>query len=108
MTDELIYDKNTNTVELSELMNMEDSVFVGASATVQLSVSDLDGVDIAGQVWPTTMTNIAAGTWRARVSHLCTFTQGEQVKLRVDVTDADSGLVGKWTGEALVVERGLT
>lgn len=107
MSGELIYLRNTNTVELDELKNEEDGVYFTGATEVKLTVKDLDGVDVVGQVWPVTMTYIGAnGKFRGRVNHDVTIIDGAEYDIVVTVFDSGTGIYGEWNDTATARVRG--
>jgi len=100
----LWYIRNTNIVELDELHDDENDVYLDGSATVQLSMQK-NGVDVAGHPWPLTMTYIGAnGKFRGKPSNNLVLLDRDEVDITVTVSLG--GAIGEWSETVPVRERG--
>jgi len=101
-----LYTGNTNVVEIDQLKNDIDNIYLDNNAVVQLTV--YDGVnEMAGQVWPVTMSYIGAdGLFRVLLNSSLAFVHRKEYKLVVTSTDAGSGLDGQWSDIVTAYDRG--
>lgn len=87
---------NTNVLELTGLRNEIDGAWIN-DATVQATVVDLDGEEVAGETWPLSMPYVAAsnGVYRALLVADLALTAGRPYRAIITV-DAGDGIEGRW------------
>ena len=87
---------NSNILDLLGLANHVTGAAING-ATVTVTVKDSAGAEVAGQVWPATMSYVAAssGDYRAILSEDVTFLANKNYRAFIDA-DAGPGLVGHW------------
>ena len=68
---QILFHENTMTIELLGLQDADDDSYIN-NATVTVTITDEDDVDVVGETWPVTMTYVAAsnGDYRANLSYL--------------------------------------
>lgn len=88
--------ENSNVVELENLRNTVTNLH-DAGATVELTLLDSDGMEVAGQIWPLNMAYDAADeTYRVTMSDGIDITAGHYYTAIVRAVG--SGLeIGKWS-----------
>lgn len=59
-----LYIGNHNVVELQTLTNVVSGA-ADTAATVEMTLKDRNGSEVAGQVWPATLAHDTGGTYRA-------------------------------------------
>lgn len=87
---------NSNILDLLSLTNHITAAPING-ATVTVTVKDSTGAEVSGQVWPATMSYVAAssGDYRAILSEDVAFVANKNYRAFVDA-DAGPGLVGHW------------
>ena len=87
---------NDNVVELNGLRNPVTGEFLNA-ATVDITITDPDGVEVTGETWPLTIPYVAAsnGIYRVILDKVIDFIAG--VRYTAVINAAESGLDAKWT-----------
>lgn len=85
-----------NLIEIPELVNGADGTAI-PSATVSLTLLDLDDVEISGESWPLTMNYVSGtdATYRATAKYTLPLSHGDIVKAKV-IADAGVGLRREW------------
>lgn len=93
---EILYRGNDHLLEITGLINAGTQEYIN-SAAVTVTLYDEDDVEVAGQVWPTTMSYIASsnGNYRCVLDDALELTPGAFYTAVVSV-DAGSGLKAKW------------
>lgn len=56
------------------------------TATVVVTIMDGDGVEIAGETWPKSMSHVATGTYRATLSEDIAITPGQRYAIVITAT----------------------
>lgn len=92
-----LYDNNSNVVEWQSLTNSVTGT-VDTGATVAVTIMDADGVEIAGETWPKSLSHVSAGTYRATLSEDIAITPGQRYTLVFTATGS-----GGQAGERVVV-----
>jgi len=97
MAQSVIFIDNDNLIELIGLKDIALDAFVN-DATVQITLTDTAGDEVAGQSWPVTLNYVAAsdGNYRATLEDGLVLTPGRKYTAVV-TADAGSDLLGKWT-----------
>lgn len=99
-----LYLDNSNVIELRALTNSAtDTVDTGATLTVTLT--DVSGTEVAGQVWPAAMAHVADGTYRATLEDDIELLEGQPYKVVVSATGG-GGQVGLWNCTVIAQARG--
>lgn len=90
---------NSNVLDLVGLRNEIAGTYMNA-ATVEVTILDSADVEVAGQVWPTAMSYVAAsnGDYRAIISEDVAFLANKKYTAVIDA-DGGPGLVGHWEFE---------
>lgn len=90
-----LYVGSTNLVELSGLKDSISGAWLNA-ATVEFTLKTQAGVEVAGQVWPLTMTHVpnSKGIYRAAIPHDLTLTVGTTYIAEISATNDTN--VGLW------------
>lgn len=87
---------NSNVLELLGLRNEITQAFMNVAA-VEVTIKDEAGVEVTGQVWPTTMSYVAAsdGDYRAIISEDVVLVAKQNYYAFIEA-DGGPGLVGHW------------
>jgi hypothetical protein len=87
---------NTNVLDLTGLRNEITDAYIN-DATVTVTVKDSDGAEVAGQVWPLTMSYVAAsdGNYRAFLSAQLPFVAKAKYTAFIEA-NGGANLVGHW------------
>lgn len=95
---------NDNTIQLADFKDI-DGVFEN-NAVVSVIVFDSDGIEVTGQVWPTSMPHVTAvdGLYRGVLSAAINVTAGDRLTA-VITADAGVGRLSAWTCKYSVVDR---
>ena len=105
MTTHVLYIDNNNVIELQNLTNDATGV-VDAAATVTVTIQDTSGTEVAGQVWPATLSLVSesptTGKYRATLDYDLLLSANRKYVAVVDATGS-GGEVGHW--EVPVVAR---
>lgn len=89
-----IYIDNHNVIELSGLKNSATNV-IDTGATVEVTLKDENGNNVAGQTWPATMAHDSGGLYRATLDEDLDLTPLASYVAHVDATGS-GGQVGHW------------
>lgn len=98
-----LYVGNTNVIELQGLKNSVTGT-TDTAATVEVTLKDGAGVEIAGQSWPASMVHDADGTYRATLEDDLSLRKGGRYFAYVTATGS-GGEVGNWVGECIASIR---
>lgn len=96
MSGNILVLNSDNIIEIPALTNGQTGEAVN-NATVQLTLQDKSGDNIAGQTWPLAMNYVADsnGTYRAIATYTLTLTHRQKVKAKV-IADAGVGAHREW------------
>jgi len=95
--------RNLNIVELYDLHDDENNVYLDGAATVQLTIKK-GGAEVSGQVWPMTMDYVGPnGIFRGKVGDLDLV---ERDEIDITVTVTLNGESNEWNETVRVRERG--
>lgn len=88
----VIFTDNDTVVEVSGLKNEVSGAFLNA-ATVTATLVDAEGAEVAGEVWPKTLTYVTGsdGIYRATLPYTMSLVAGSRYEAQISV-DAGSGL----------------
>ena len=95
--------QNDMVCEVSGLQNAVTGESLIA-ATVTVTVSDLDSVEVPGVAWPVSAIGDGAGTFRATLPDAMSLTLGRRYRIDIDA-DAGGGLRGHWVRSARALNR---
>lgn len=100
-----LFSQNDHVVELRKVKNEITGGYIN-DATVTAIIYDADGQEIQGQVWPLTLSYVAAsnGTYRGIVESDVTVDVGDVLSLEITVT-ATGGLNAFFKIPLLVKDR---
>lgn len=96
---------NSNVFELPLVKNQTTGA-ADTGATVTLTMTDLEGAEIAGETWPVTVPHVSAGKYQVVLSAELAIVAGEKYMAQALVTLA-GGEKGRRTIEVRVRELGL-
>ena len=85
---------NSNVVELQTLTNSVTEV-ADTAATVTVRVTDLDGTEVTGHIWPLNMPHDTGGTYRVVLDEDLGITVGQRYFVQITATGG-SGETGYW------------
>ena len=85
---------NDNTIEVNSLRNTLTNV-TDNSASVELTIADLEGTPVSGQTWPLILQNIAPGRYVTTVG-VSVVIEEEQDYLAVIVVTGSAGEYANW------------
>lgn len=93
---DVAYVESDNLITLTGLKNEATGSYVN-SATVTATVKDLDGTQLAGQTWPTTMSYVSSsnGNYRGTLEDGASLVAGTMYVVEI-TADAGSDLIRKW------------
>lgn len=97
-----IYRNNTNIIELQELKFAISREF-SSSATVQITLKDLDGQTLVGATFPITLQAFDNGLYYGTIPHTLSLDDEEEIVAEVSATSGQS--VGFWTENITVINR---
>lgn len=97
-----IYRNNTNIIELQELRFAISREF-SSSATVQITLKDLDGQTLTGATFPVTLQAFDNGLYYGTIPHTLSLDDEEEIVAEVSATSGQS--VGFWTENITVINR---
>lgn len=101
-----LYAGNSNVIELQGLQNSVSDAYQNA-ATVTVTLTDLDGVELDGETWPKTLAYVtdSNGNYRATLSHEIAMAIGQ--RYLYDIAATQDGSVARWRGEVKSICRDL-
>ena len=104
MSIELIYDANSNMVEVQGLQDAADDSYLNA-ATVSVTLKDLDGIDVVGETWPVNLPYeaLSNGEYRGAISSGITLVKRQRLTAHIDAVEG--ALVAHWEIPVRVVRR---
>lgn len=90
---DIIYKGNDNLLEIDLLTNDATGAFINA-ATVTVTLVDVEGSEVAGQSWPTTLSYVSAsdGKYRATLQDVLTLTASDIYTAKI-TADGGPGLL---------------
>ena len=92
-----IFLDNDNVIQIAELLDAVTSVFVNSGAVVSLSITDMQGSDVGGLTFPTSMTlaDSATATYRRVVDKALEIVADENYRAVITVVwgTVDGGAV---------------
>lgn len=97
-----IYRNNTNIMELRELKFAISREF-SSSATVQITLKDLDGQTLTGTTFPITLQAFDNGLYYGTIPHTLSLDNEEEIVAEISATSGQS--VGFWTENITVINR---
>lgn len=102
----LIYVDNDNLLTVDGVRDVSDGSFIN-TATVTATLKDADGVDVVGQVFPTTLTYVAAsdGKYQGTLEDTLALTANDKYTLCVDI-DGGAGLIAHFEIPVKALIRG--
>ncbi|MBI3771463.1 MAG: hypothetical protein HY272_01970 [Gammaproteobacteria bacterium] len=103
---ELLYIRNTNTIELAQLKNAESGALLDGAYTVRATIKS-GGVNVSGDSWPVALTYAGAnGRFVGRVSHQLVLTDGTEYDLIVEAFSVTDNVYGEWNDKVTAAVRG--
>jgi len=86
-----LYMNSDNILELKGLQDATDLTVYENAATVQVTIQDQSGAEVAGETWPVTMTYVPSsnGIYRANISRTVALSENNVYK---GILTADAGL----------------
>jgi len=102
---QVIYVGNDTILEVESLKNELTGLYVN-DATVTVTLEETDGVDVAGDSWPKTLTYVGGsnGAYRATLVFGLALVAGRKYNAKI-TADAGAGLRAAWTVPCLARER---
>lgn len=94
---------NDMICEVSGLKNAVDGADID-SATVNVTISDLDGNNVGGVTWPIVAPNVGTGLYRATLPDTMSLTHNRRYRVTINA-DAGPGLAGNWRRSAKALNR---
>lgn len=76
-----LYVGNSNVAQLALTDGITEAAITGA--TVSCTLYDQDGAEVSGQVWPLTLTHVAAGVYRGTMDESIGIVAGRRYRLAV-------------------------
>lgn len=86
---------NDNLLHVSELANNQDNTII-AAGTVTATIKDTDGVNVAGETWPLSLSpDVTPGNYLATLQSSIALIADNDYIILINA-DNGAGLVGEW------------
>lgn len=102
---EVMYAQNDNLLRVLGLRDGIANTYLN-NATVEVSLKDSAGQDVAGQTWPLQLTYVVGsnGDYFGILSHDLSISEGEVVQATI-IVNGGEGLYGQWESGIRVSDR---